>query len=277
MTSKISFDFLHENSKKAVFLLHGMTGSPFEMKKYGKFLFENGYDVYAYCIPGHGDSHISINDVKYQDWINFVEKNYQLLRPKYDEFYFSGLCLGAVLSLEIAQRHENITGVIALSTTLFLDGWRMPWYNFLTPIGLSTILRYYFEFLESDPYGIKNLQTRRIISKLLSKSDVALDSYPMSCVYELLKLSSFVRKNMYKVNVPVLLIHSLEDDLTSPKSSDFVFKSICSAQKEYYKLHDSYHMVLYDNEKEFVFNKTIEFMEKINQEQFEKNKETVCS
>ena len=47
MTSNIDFELIHSETKneKAVLLFHGLTGSPFEMKKYGDFLFKNGYDV----------------------------------------------------------------------------------------------------------------------------------------------------------------------------------------------------------------------------------------
>jgi esterase/lipase len=49
---------------------------------------------------------------------------------------------------------------------------------------------------------------------------------------------------------------------------------ISSEIKQYVELNDSYHMVLYDNEKEFVMNTVIEFLSKINSSQ--KEKEVVC-
>ena len=261
MTSAFDFELKHEpQSTKAILLFHGMTGSTFELNKYAKHLHKAGFDVYGYCLPGHGDHPQNIYTVAWEDWINFSNEKYENLRSNYDEFFLGGLCLGAVISLNLAQKHKDVTGIISLSTTLFLDGWTIPWYNFLLPIGLHTIIRYYYTFPEREPYGIKNESVRRKIAKLMTKSTVAMDNYPMSCVYELLELSKVTRKHMKKVVAPILLIHSKEDDLTSVKSANFVHKNISSENKEMIILNDSYHLVLYDNEKELVFNKSVEFL-----------------
>ncbi len=249
---------------RAVMLFHGLTGSPYELKKYAKFLFDNGFDVYCYCLPGHGSHPIDIHTVKESDWRNFANERYQELRKQYADFFVGGLCLGAVLALNLAEENKDVSGVICLSTTLFLDGWTIPWYNFLMPVGLYTILRYYYTFPEREPYGIKNEKIRHTISKLMSKNTVAMDNYPLSSIYELLVLSKKVRTGIKKVFTPALIVHSLEDDLTSTKSAKYVYKNISSFYKEYMELSDSYHLVLYDNEKDKVYNKTIEFIDALS-------------
>lgn len=261
----LDFELINSDSvnRRAVLLFHGMTGSPYELKKYGQYLHSLGYDIFANCLPGHGDNVQEIFTVKYTDWLNFSFRRFKELKSKYDEVYVSGLCLGAVLAVAVAQEFkEEVNGVIALSTTLYLDGWRLPWYKCLMPIGLSTLIRFYYTYPECDPHGIKNLRTRNIVKKLLQKGDVGMNDFPMAAIYELLKLSRYVRnkKLMKKVVSPILFIHSEEDDLTSPKSSRDVYNNISSDDKELIILHDSYHMVLYDNEKEFVFEKVGNFL-----------------
>jgi len=244
----------------AVMLFHGLTGSPYELKKYAKFLYSIGFDVYCYCLPGHGSHNIDIYNVKEEDWRTFAENTYREIRPKYADFFVGGLCLGAVLALNLAEENKDITGLICLSTTLFLDGWTIPRYKFLMPMGLHTILKYYYTFPEREPFGIKNEKVRNTISKLMKKNTVAMDNYPLSSIYELLALSKRVRQNIKKVFAPILIIHSLEDDLTSTKSAKFTYNNVSSFYKEYMELKDSYHLILYDNEKEKVYNKTTEFI-----------------
>ena len=262
MSSVFDFELKHEpQSTKAILLFHGMTGTPFELKKYANHLHKQGFDVYGYCLPGHGDHPQSIYTVAWEDWISFSNEKYSNLRSQYDEFFIGGLCLGAVIALNLAQTQKDITGIISLSTTLFLDGWTIPWYyNSMIIIGSNTILRYYYTFPEREPYGIKNESTRRKIANIMKKNTVALDNYPMSCIYELLTLSKHTRKNMKKIDAPILLIHSKEDDLTSIKSAEFVYNNISSKNKKLITLHDSYHLVIYDNEKELVFSKSTEFL-----------------
>lgn len=261
----LDFELINNDSRnrRAVLLFHGMTGSPYELKKYGQHLHSLGYDVFANCLPGHGDNVQEIFTVKYTDWLDFAFRRFKDLKSMYDEVYVSGLCLGAVLAIAVAQEFKSeVDGVIALSTTLYLDGWRLPWYKCFMPIGLSTLVRFYYTYPECDPHGIKNLRTRNIVKKLLQKGDVGMNDFPMTCIYELLKLSRYVRnkKLMAQVVAPILFIHSEEDDLTSPKSSKDVYNNISSEDKELIILHDSYHMVLYDNEKEFVFDKVGKFL-----------------
>lgn len=267
MSSVLDFELKHKiKPQKAILLFHGMTGSPFEMRKYAKHLHSCGFDVFCYCLAGHGEDMKNIFNMKAQDWINNANSQYESLKDEYKYFFLSGLCLGAVIALNLAQKHKDVSGVIALSTTLFLDGWRLPWYRIFMPIAIFTILRFYFTLSESEPYGIKCEKTRAKIIKIISKSSdngFAMDNYPLTCVYELLCLSEKTRKQIHKVDTPVLLVHSKEDDLTSLKSANFVYKNIRSIQKELVILNNSYHMVLYDNEKDLVFQKSIEFMEKI--------------
>lgn len=265
----LDFEFIDDNNiqnTNAVLLFHGLTGSTFEMKKYAQHLHANGYDVFAYCLPGHGEDTCNIRCVSYDDWIEFAQEKFLFLKKKYKKVFLGGLCLGAVLALVLAQKHKlEVAGVISLSTTLFLDGWTMPWYNFMMPLGLNTLIRYYYTFPEREPYGIKNIKKRRSIQKIMGKNTIAMDNYPLSCVYELLKLSKLARKNMKEVISPILIIHSKEDDLTSVKSAKFVYNNINSAKKELFILNDSYHLMLYDNDKDFVFDKSVEFLNTLKQ------------
>lgn len=262
----LDFEFIDENNqyKNAILLFHGLTGSTFEMKKYAQHLYANGYDVYAYCLPGHGEDTYNIRSVSYIDWIEFAQSKFIQLKTKYQNVFLGGLCLGAVLALILGQKFKSeVCGIISLSTTLYLDGWTMPWYNFMMPLGLYTLIRYYYTFPEREPYGIKNIKKRRSIQKIMGKNSIAMDNYPLSCVYELLKLSKIARKNINEVISPILIMHSNDDDLTSVKSAKFVFNNISSTKKELFILNNSYHLMLYDNDKDFVFDKSVEFLNKL--------------
>lgn len=256
------FELINDKkSKKAILMFHGLTGSPFEMQKYGKYLYNKGYDVFGVCLPGHGDEQDNIYSVTFNDWIDCASKKLDELKQEYSEVFLSGLCLGAVISLCLAENYpEKINGIVLLSTTLYLDGWRLPWYKFLMPFGLHTILRYFYTYPECEPYGVKNERTRATIKRILAKPDVGMDNYPMCAFHELLRLSKLVRSRLNKIVTPTLIIHAKEDDLTSVKSANEVYQKILSKDKELIILENSYHMVLYDNEKEFVFEKALKFM-----------------
>jgi carboxylesterase len=255
-----------ENNREAVLLFHGLTGSPFELRQFAKALHKAGYDVFYPILPGHCQSVDALKRSVWQDWYNFALETYDELKKNYDKVYVSGLCLGAVLAVGVAQERSDVAGVIAVSTTLFLDGWSLPWFKFLFPLGLYTVLKFFYTFPESEPYGIKNEMVRKKIVKMLVANDGALDSFPMLCILELLKISKFIRKKerMKKVTVPILLFHSLEDDLTSIKSAECVYNNISSESKTLIKLDNSYHLITLDNDKNVLAEKTIEFIKNIS-------------
>ena len=73
-------------------------------------------------------------------------------------------------------------------------------------------------------------------------------------------LKDDLAQGKYRIGIePTMLNH----DLTSVKSANVAFNGISSKDKKKIILYDSYHMVLYDNEKDFVMNTVNEFFEKL--------------
>ena len=88
--SDMDYILIHRETvlpNRAIMLFHGLTGSPYELKKYAKFLFDKGFDVYCYCLPGHGSHEIDIYSVKERDWRNFAQERYNELRKNYADFF----------------------------------------------------------------------------------------------------------------------------------------------------------------------------------------------
>ena len=102
-----------------------------------------------------------------------------------------------------------------------------------------------------------------------------MNDFPMSGIYELLKLSRKTIKQLNNIICPILLIHSEQDDLTSVKSAKVVYSKVLSQNKELIILKDSYHMVLYDNEKDFVFEKSQQFLDNYTTQKTE-NEAQLC-
>lgn len=257
-----SFEYTHGNSKQAVLLLHGMTGHPRELHKFGLGLHHVGYDVVAPVIPGHCLGMNELRKVHFDEWIEFSLKQFDELSKKYEKVFVSGICLGAILSIIIAEKRENVAGISALSTTLYLDGWALPWTRIFLPIGLHTLIRYFYMFPESGPFGVKNDNTREKIKKKLNDDKTLLSFFPLSCVHEMLRTGKYARKYINDCHSPIIVIHSEKDDLTSTRSAHFVFKNSSSIDKELVLLKNSYHMITLDNEQDFILEKTIQFFNK---------------
>jgi len=245
---------------KAILLLHGLTGEPAELYYLGKYLNSAGFDVYIPELPGHCQGTEALKRTTWQDWLNFSFQEYNRLREKYDVVYVSGICLGAVLALCISMERKDLEKIACLSTTLFLDGWSIPKLIILLPLVLYTVIKFFYAWPESNSLGVKNEKVREKVQKAVEKDDAKiLDCFPALAILQMLRMSRYTRKRLNKVKSEVLIIHSERDDIAGTKSADIVYKKIGSKIKEYIKLKNSYHLIVLDNEKDFVFKKTADF------------------
>jgi carboxylesterase len=192
-----------------------------------------------------------------------VLERFDELARNYRSVCVSGLCVGAVLALDLAaQRPGQVAALSLLSTTLFYDGWSLPWYQFLAPLAYYSPLRYRYSYRERHPYGVKNESLRKWIAREMSEKTTSIagaSSLPMTAVYQAKKLAHHARRALPTVTAPALVVHAREDDVASVKSARFVVENIGSDDVDFVLLHDSYHIVTLDNEKDLVASETIRF------------------
>lgn len=248
-------------------LVHGLSGSPLEMQYLAKRLKQAGFATSVPHLSGYGfDGRSDPFSVgSWHDWRVQVHEEFDQLARKHRSVSVAGLCIGAVLALDLAAaRSEEIAALALLSTTLAYDGWSLPWYRFLAPLGLYTPLRYCYSYRERHPFGVKNPSLRRWIEREMSESTTSIagaSSLPMTAVYQAKRLIGYVRRAMPAITAPALVVHALEDDVASVKSAEFVAENIGSTDVELVILRDSYHMITLDNEKDRVADETLRFFQ----------------
>lgn len=248
----------------AVLLIHGLSGSPLEMQYVGRSLYKAGFSVRIPRFSKHGIGNGKNFGDKWQDWLEEVVVHFDEMKQKYRSVSVCGLCIGAVLALKLAaERKGKIAALSLYSTTLYFDGWNIPWYRFLLNIGYYTPFRYIYTYRESEPYGIKNEQLRAWISREMGEKSTFASltaSIPMTRLHEAEKLIRQAKRSLSEIDAPTLLIHSLEDDTSTTRSADFVEHHIASKKVRKVFLDDSYHNITMDNQKEIVSDETIRFI-----------------
>lgn len=259
----MDFAILNKN-KKAVLLLHGLTGTPLELRWVARDFSKAGYDVYFPILPGHCSSMEELKKTKWQDLYTFTKNFYLDLKAKYNEVFVAGLCVGGMLALVLGIEFQDIDGVASWSPVMDIDGWAIPWYKFLLPLGLYTPLKHIYYWKEKEPYGIKNESMRKkIMSMMFSEKTemMAYDKIPAYIILELKKMSRYIKKHISYLKAPLIIIHSKEDDLSSIKGAKFIYEKTSSVFKKFIELSDSYHIITMDNEKAIVSKETINFFE----------------
>lgn len=249
----------------AVLLLHGLSGSPLEMQYLERRLRQAGFRAHNPSIPGcgFGTREDRFDTGTWRQWLAFVSGELDALSANHDRVYVAGLCIGAVLALRLAiERPHQVAGLALISTTLAYDGWQMPWYRVLAPLAYHTPLRRMISWPERHPYGVKNERLREWVMRAMDAhgvSAVGAAYMPLSGIHEAHQLIRAVRRDIGRVTAPSLVLHSIEDDVASPRSAEFVALHVGSSQVRTILYRNSYHILTIDNDKQSVADEAIGF------------------
>ncbi|MDF3982251.1 alpha/beta fold hydrolase [Luteibacter sp. PPL201] len=263
-------EFHFEGGRDGVLLIHGLTGTPTEMRLVGKGLNRAGFTVVGVQLAGHCGTEEDLVATSWQDWYDSVERAAEQLRGRVDRLFVAGLSMGAVLALRLAAvRPEWVDGVGVFGATFRYDGWSMPWierrFNFLLPILKRLGIGRKRSFIEQPPYGIRDERLRAQVSSAMHSGDAksaGLPGNPWFAVAEMMWLARDVRRRLANVVAPCFVAHAVEDDIASVANADLVARNV-SGPIEMLLLGDSYHMITIDRERRMLIERTADFFGRI--------------
>lgn len=264
--------FFLPGNKNLCFLIHGLTGTPKEMSSIGQRLNKQGFSVVAPLMLNHDKSISCLKRTTWQDLYNFIRNEFIKYANDYENIFVAGLSFGALIGILLAHEFpDKVKALNCFSPTLFFDGWANPKLRVLLPLVFKTPLQYYFYLKEGYPYGIKNERLRSRIESFYTKSNlfdyskVHLYGYPVIPVSSMRQnhlLAKYVKKILPDVTTPIQLLQAKDDDVTSPKNSYYIYDHIGSQEKEVVLFENSYHIIIADQERDKVAEKTVAFFEK---------------
>ncbi len=235
-------------------MFHGWSSSPQELNpdyvpSTAKYLNNLGYTVYVPLRLGHGTEGEDLEGLHWKDWIEDAQKHFDLFSKEVDGVIVGGMSMGAQLALKIAEK-EPVLGVIAMGTPIFMN--------------LNPLFRV---------WAWVNRNNHKIIHKRYLHKDreiamkkVHYTKYPAYHLYENAKASWETRKMLPKIMAPILILHSINDNVVDPMSAKYVFKKVGSKDKKLFWVKNSYHSFTTDRNSG-VANKVMgDFVNKINKQ-----------
>jgi carboxylesterase len=258
-------EFHLRGGRSGVLLIHGLTGTPTEMRFVGNGLHRAGFSVLGVQLAGHCGDESDLLATGWRDWYASVVEAAARLRGQVDHLFVAGLSMGALLALKLAiDSPRDVDGLGLYGTTFVHDGWATPPIGrlaFLLPLLTSLGIGRDRNSPECEPYGIKDERMRRRIVGAMLEGDshaAGLAGFPWPALAEFQRLSRYVRHRIGRVRAPCLVVHSGHDDVASLRNVRIVERGV-HAPVETLLLDNSYHMVTVDQERGRLIERSASF------------------
>jgi carboxylesterase len=263
-----------DRRQTGVLLVHGITGSPAEMKPLVRKLTAEGFEVACPPLAGHCSSLTELKQTRWTDWYKSLEVALDDLRARCERVFVSGLSMGALLALKLAADHPDlIAGVATLSATFFYDGWNVPRLRqrYLLPLVIYSPLRFFLSYHEPSPYGIKDDRIRTMIDAVYRGQCEGLpetygySEFPGVTIRETFRLIAAAKRELAAIVAPLLIVHSTEDDMASLKNAAFLANGVSSPVVETFYVDDTYHVLTLDKRRDDVAARVAQFFVRLHE------------
>jgi carboxylesterase len=183
----------------AVLLLHGLTGTPFEMRHVAERLHRDGLRCVGPIMAGHGGGPRALAGLPWQSWVDGARRELDALAGA-RRVFIVGCSMGALVACALAHAApERVAGLALLAPALHLQRagrlaallGRLPLAAWLPPVP---------KVAGSD---VRDLDARR--------ENPTMSGVPLRAVAELTALSRHVDRLLPGIAAPALVVAARED------------------------------------------------------------------
>jgi carboxylesterase len=249
-----------------VLLIHGLGGTPTELRFVAQALARNGNTVYSMQLAGHCGMPEELRASTWQQWYASVEEAHDRLRAHCDVVIAGGLSMGGILGLHLAQRRpEGVQGLLLYAPTLVLDGWSMPWYSRALRLVGKLPPGFDFNLAEREPYGIKDERVRALVVSSMQSGDsgqAGVFHTPLRSFGQFNQLVRVVKRNLGSVRQPTMIMHPRRDDMANLRNTLYL-QARLGGLVDTVVLDNSYHIVTLDQQRHVVADRSVEFVARV--------------
>lgn len=225
------------------------------MLRIARVLHRRGYACRAICLPGHGAELEEMARTRRCDWKQAVARTALEMADKWRRICVVGSSLGSLLALHLAAERGSLTKAMALcSAPFFYDGWRVTrWRRMLVRVLVYSPFKKYLFIPVGWPYGVKDssMHHQLYIHRTI----------PAATMAEAARLMAEVKNRLKRITTPALILHSREDEISSPRSAHFLEQQLGSHRKKKLILDDCYHLITVDRQADQVAASIADFFD----------------
>jgi carboxylesterase len=234
----------------AVLLLHGLTGSPFEVRPVAEALQQAGARCLGPVMPGHGGDPRALDGLGWREWVEGARLALFRLEGS-ERLLVVGCSMGALVALVLAHEHPGrVDGLALLAPALELA---------LLP-RLAGMVARRLRLVGAPLIGKRSSDVR---DPEMRRRNPALQAIPPSALGELVRMQAHVENILPGVAVPALVIAGARDHTVTVAGARRIARRIGSAPARLVVLPHSAHLVGIDVERERVADEVVALLARI--------------
>ena len=236
----------------ACLLIHGFTGSPWDMLPLGEALSRAGIAAHGVRLPGHGTTPAAMLEARAPDWLLACDD--ALARLPGRRVTVAGLSMGALLALVLAARHPaRVAGVAALAPAV---RFRDRTLNTLRNLRAAAPL---LEFLR--PWVRK--ETTDLLDPAARADAPVLKAWPSARLRDLWEMQDLAWGSALRVTCPVLVVVAAEDHVVDPSGAAALVRRLeKSPSVRFVRIENSAHILPRDRNAELVAAEVMSFVDR---------------
>ncbi len=239
---------MSKENNTAFLLIHGFTGTHYEMEPLAKHLRNKGIHVENIILPGHETTLEDLKDRKWNELTDFAQEQLNALKDKFVRVYVCGLSLGAAITIYLGAQNPDIDGIISLAAPALSPDWRMGVLAFLPFVHL---IYPYHKNEEKGWEDIESLQTHR-----------SYGGYPVKFINQLSKFIKINKRKMSDIKIPILVVYAKNDSTITLKHAEKVYNTVSSTDKKIIQILKGGHVIPKDAGRKQLFEEIDRWLEK---------------
>ncbi len=241
--------------RRGVLCLHGITGTPFEVRPLAEHFGRLGCSVEAPTLAGHGGTLADLAATGWRDWLASAEAALARLEARTGggPTAICGFSMGGLLALRLARLYPaRVSALVVMSTPLRLRP--------LQVFGIRTVARLPVDFRAHPRAAVPKLNGSDVSDPELRYRNPGLRAFPIAALEALLDLMGVVRADLPAIEAPALVVHGRQDHTVPMEDSLELTGSLGSEVIERLWLERSFHLVALDVERAEVIEAAARFL-----------------
>jgi len=240
---------LKGSNEWGVLFLHGLSGSPAQLRPFAEELNCRGMHCYAPVLPGHGTHPDDLYYIDWTTWYNAVKDEYVRIKDRHEKIMVVGFSLGSALALRLGVEFPEIDKCVLISSSMKFFHSYLPTEIVLRTAWLfSNISRSWPKRFPQGPDGPEYL---------------IYPYLPLDALFAVTGLTGQNREILKDFKVPLLMLHSQSDPSSKYEGARYIFSNVSSKYRKMVTFEKAPHGLMHDGtdeQRELLLDSVLEFI-----------------